>query len=153
MFSQVPTESERSPSLWRPAQGRLWFWDVTWTTHSTASPTWWSGSSLESPSPSSSTSASTLLMWTLSMPVSSDFHLIVLHFSQKYSHFLSFGQNNKDFINYKINYFITFKTGKSHFTSVLDIISFRLCFALVGVVFSFVHFTRIKFLYIIWPCL
>jgi len=63
--SQVPTEWERSPGLWRRAPVRAWSWGVTcplpWTASSP--PMWWSGSSLECRFPSLSTSASTLLMW------------------------------------------------------------------------------------------
>lgn len=69
LFSQVPTECERSPSLWRHVQERTSSWDATCPTPWTASPTWWSGSSMECPSPFSSTFASTLLMWTRNTPV------------------------------------------------------------------------------------
>lgn len=64
LFSQVPTECERSPSLWRHVQERTSSWDATCPTPWTANPMWWSGSSMECPSPFSSTFASTLLMWT-----------------------------------------------------------------------------------------
>jgi len=66
---QVPTECERSPSLWRPTRERTSSWDATCPPPWMASPTWWSGSSMECPSPSSSTFASTLLTWTRSTPV------------------------------------------------------------------------------------
>lgn len=67
--SQVPTECERSPSLWRHAQERASSWDATCLTRWTESPMWWSGSSMECQSLSSSTFASILLMWTQNMPV------------------------------------------------------------------------------------
>lgn len=68
-FPQVPAECEKSPSLWRHVQERTSSWDATCPAPWTASPMWWSGSSMECPSPSSSTFASTLLMWTRNMLV------------------------------------------------------------------------------------
>ena len=69
--SQVPTQWERSPGLWRLALERAWSWGATCPLPWTASnrPMWWSGSSSECLFPSSSTSASTLLMWIQSIPV------------------------------------------------------------------------------------
>lgn len=61
----MPTEWERSPSLWQRAPERAWSWGVTcpfpWKASSL--PMWWNGSSLECLFPSSSTTTSTLLMW------------------------------------------------------------------------------------------
>lgn len=69
LCSQVPTECERSPSLSQHVQEKTSSWDATCPVPWTASPMWWSGSSMECLFPFLSTFASTLLMWTRNMQV------------------------------------------------------------------------------------
>lgn len=69
LCSQVPTECERSPSLWQHVQEKTSSWDATCPVPWTASPMWWSGSSMECLFPFLSTFASTLPMWTRNMQV------------------------------------------------------------------------------------